>query len=165
MSRDPDILVDLTTAISDFEAQVIVQALEAQGIPARAFTSATSMLQWQIAPGHGVRISVRRRDLAAAKAALRAIRAESVDLDWDEIDTGDPSPTTDRERFAAGRICPSCDYDLKEIPLRVCPKCGTELRDRSPAWPASTIPLWWLVLAFCGVLALLMLERNLALWP
>jgi hypothetical protein len=165
MEKDPDILVDLTTALNDFEAQVIVQALEAQGIPARAFTAATSMLQWQIAPGHGVRISVRRRDLDAARAALRAIRADSVDLDWDEVDTGDRAPPTDSERRAQSRICPSCDYDLHGLPMRVCPECGADLRDTPPAWPRTGLPLWWVLVAFLGVIAVLLLGRSLALWP
>ena len=34
MERDPDILVDLTTASSEFEAGVIVEALKGQGIAA-----------------------------------------------------------------------------------------------------------------------------------
>jgi hypothetical protein len=88
MPKDPDILVDLTTARTDFEAEVIVQALEGQGIPARAFTTAGAMLQWEVAMTQPMRIAVRRRDLDAARSALRAIRADSVDIDWDEIDTG-----------------------------------------------------------------------------
>jgi hypothetical protein len=90
VGRDPDILVDLTTAKSDFEAQVIVESLRAQGIPAEAFTTAGTALPLQLGSTQPYRIAVRRRDLAAAGAALRAIRAESVDIDWDEVDVGQP---------------------------------------------------------------------------
>ena len=60
---DPDILVDLTTARNTFEAQVIAHALEAQGIPARAFDLAGTMLQWDVAVSQPIRVVVRRRDL------------------------------------------------------------------------------------------------------
>lgn len=48
------------------------------------------MLQAEL-PGN-YRVSVRRADLQRAKEALRAIRAESVDLDWNEVNTGDAIP-------------------------------------------------------------------------
>ena len=95
IEKDPDILVDLTDAKNDFDAQVIVEALRAQGIPAQAFTTAASTLQWEVAASHPYRVTVRRADLQRAKDALRAIRADSVDLDWDEINTGDKVPEDD----------------------------------------------------------------------
>ena len=98
MADDPDILVDLTTGRTDFEAEVIVNALLAEGIEARAFTTAGAMLQWDIAATQPMRVQVRRADLTRAQAALRGLRAESVDLDWSEIDTGDDSPLMDEER-------------------------------------------------------------------
>lgn len=87
--KDPDILVDLTTARTDFEAQVIVESLEAQGIPARAFTTAGTALPLDLGSTLPMRVAVRRKDLQRAAAALRAIRAESVDIDWDEVDVGE----------------------------------------------------------------------------
>jgi hypothetical protein len=90
MAADPDIFVDLTTAGSAFEADVMVQALRAQGIPAEAFNLAGSMLQWDIAASQPFRVSVLRRDVARAREALKRLRADSVDLDWDEVDTGAP---------------------------------------------------------------------------
>lgn len=90
MAKDPDILVDLTTAHTAFEAEMIAESLRAQGIPAEAFTIVGSMLQWDIAVTQPMRIQVRRRDLARAAEILRAIRAESVDMDWSEVDTSGP---------------------------------------------------------------------------
>ncbi|MFM9996516.1 MAG: hypothetical protein ACKVU4_12045 [Phycisphaerales bacterium] len=124
MPKDPDTLVDLTTARTAFEAEMIAESLRAQGIPAEAFTTAGTMLQWDIAGTQPMRVQVRRRDLDAATAALRAIRAESVDLDWDEVDTG-----SFRHEFVdlRGR-CISCQYDLTSLPdAPRCPECGTSL--------------------------------------
>lgn len=90
MAQDPDILVDLTTAASAFEADVMVQALRAEGIPAETFTLAASTLQWEIAGRQPFRVMVRRADLERAHATLRNLKADSVDLDWDEVDTGAP---------------------------------------------------------------------------
>jgi hypothetical protein len=92
LPQDPDILVDLTTAASEFEAGVMVEALKGQGIPAQAFTAVGSTMQWEIAMTQPFRVAVRRADLERAREALRAIKADSVDLDWDEVNTGESTP-------------------------------------------------------------------------
>jgi hypothetical protein len=167
-AKDPDILVDLTTARTDFEAEVIVNALNEQGIPARAFTTAGAMLQWEAAVSQPMRIVVRRRDFDAAKAALRAIRADSVDLDWDEVDTGDTSPTTESEQKRSGEICPACGYDLHGVPARICPECATDLRQRAPGWHPQKLPVLWIVAAAAVLMTVLLLGRHLMSpfsWP
>jgi hypothetical protein len=98
IGTDPDILVDLTTAANEFEAGVIVEALKNQGIHAEAFTTAGAVLQWEVAVSQPFRVAVRRADLDRAKAALRALKADSVDLDWDEVDTGTPEPDAEPAR-------------------------------------------------------------------
>ncbi len=87
---DPDILVDLTTCASAFEAEVIRDSLEQSGIHAFASTTIGSALPWDIASTVPLRVQVRRRDLDAAKAELTAIRKEASGIDWTMQDLGDP---------------------------------------------------------------------------
>jgi len=44
---DPDILVVLTSARTEFEGQTIVATLESDGIPAKVFAASANMLQWE----------------------------------------------------------------------------------------------------------------------
>lgn len=137
MPKDPDTLVDLTTARTAFEAEMIAESLRAQGIPAEAFTTVGSMLQWDIAGTQPMRVQVRRQDVDKATAALRAIRADSVDLDWDEVDTGDTTPVTPGEQHE---------------------KDGASVADRSPAHgtpstgTARRRVLWAIFLALISVM-------------
>lgn len=94
---DPETLVDLTTARTALEAEVIAEALRADGIPAEAWTVAAVMLPWDIAASHPIRVQVRRCDLRRARAALRSIRSDSASIDWSAVDTGDRSPLTSAE--------------------------------------------------------------------
>lgn len=96
-SPDPDILVELTTAANEFEAEVIAQALEAEGIPARAFTTAGRVLRWDLASTAPMKVFVRRADLGRAAEALAEIRADSAVYDWSEAAASDDlSPTETR---------------------------------------------------------------------
>lgn len=115
MQSDPDTLVTLTTARTDFEAQTIAEALRAQGIPTEVHGIVASTLQWDIASTDPIKVVVRREDLDRAKNTLRAIKADSVDIDWSEIDTGDRAPVA----------CPYCNTpDAKAPAGQPCPKCG-----------------------------------------
>lgn len=130
--EDPDILVDLTTARTAFEAEAIANALESRGIPARAFTLAGTMLQWDIAGTQPMRIQVRRRDLERARQALHDVRQDSIDIDWSEVDVGAPHDAADHAPPAPIRLaarCPACAAEMLAGPGRSrCPRCGTPLR-------------------------------------
>ncbi|MBX3379818.1 MAG: DUF2007 domain-containing protein [Phycisphaeraceae bacterium] len=101
MTTDPDTLVDVTSARSEFEASVMVEALKARGIPAFSFANAGMTLQWEVAATNPFRVSVRKKDVEAAKEILRSVKADSVDIDWSEVDVGvnqdaaPPAPSTD----------------------------------------------------------------------
>lgn len=88
MSTDPDTLVDVISARSEFEASVMVEALKARDIPAFSIANAGMTLQWEVAASNPFRVSVRRKDVEAAKEILRSVQADSVDIDWSEVDVG-----------------------------------------------------------------------------
>lgn len=90
-------LVELTACDTEFEAETIVQALRAQNIPAVSGGGALAG-QWAAVGKVFVQVMVRTQDLDRATLALRAIRADSVDIDWEKVDTGDQSPDDDRPR-------------------------------------------------------------------
>lgn len=93
--KDPDILVDLTTAASAFEAEVVASALEAHGIPARAFAGAAHMAHHEVAASQPYRVQVRRRDLDRARTLLEEIRKEHAQIDWDTVDVGQMEEATE----------------------------------------------------------------------
>lgn len=137
---DPDILVDLTTARTEIEAQGIADALGARGIPAKVFANTGMVIAWDAA-AQSIRVAVRRRDLEAARAILRELPAEAVRIDWSRIDTGDPTrPEDDRE------VCSQCAYPLHgTLEARRCPECGAALEPTDQErrdLPADTEIAW-----------------------
>jgi len=92
--EDPNQLVTITTATSEFVAQILVAILDDAGIDAFTFGStgtALGVTGQSTNPRWGVPLQVRRRDVDAAKAALQANRRDSVDIDWDMVDVGTPA--------------------------------------------------------------------------
>ncbi|MBY0111798.1 MAG: DUF2007 domain-containing protein [Phycisphaerales bacterium] len=90
MATDPDTLVDLTTARSEFEASIMIGVLKDRGIPAFTFSHAGMTLQWEVAGSLPFRVCVRKADLDRARDALREARSDSVDIDWNEVAVGPP---------------------------------------------------------------------------
>ncbi len=91
MSADPDQLVTLTTATSEFTAHLLLAILEDAGIDAFTFGSTGTTLGvtgQSTNPRWGVPVQVRRRDLDRARSTLQANRRDSVDIDWDMVDVG-----------------------------------------------------------------------------
>ena len=90
--QDPNILVDLTTCASAFEAEVIRDALDQSGIPAFARTIVGMTNPWDIASTMPYRVQVRRADFEAAHLELTTIRESAVTIDWSAQDLGEPEP-------------------------------------------------------------------------
>ncbi|MBL8764442.1 MAG: hypothetical protein JNM07_09260 [Phycisphaerae bacterium] len=88
MTRDPESLVQAAVAASEIEAEAMVQALEAKGIRAAPFGSLLGQLRAEV-PTPGVAVMVRATDLDAARSVLRDLKAERVDVNWDEVDVGE----------------------------------------------------------------------------
>jgi hypothetical protein len=81
-----DDLVTLTTRPTEFEANTLVAVLQEAGIEAFAFgIPALTPLGMRIG---GCPVQVRQADLDRAKRAISQNVADSVDIDWDEVDVG-----------------------------------------------------------------------------
>jgi hypothetical protein len=113
---DPDALVTLIAAASEFEAQTIVAILKEREVDAVAFPSVTQTLGFDGlggSPVGGVPVQVRRRDVERATSALRANRFFADSVDWDAVEVGEEDPTAQRlgakgPVLAFGRIMVAC---------------------------------------------------------
>lgn len=136
MPPDPDSLVVLTSARSEFEGNTMVAALEAAGIPAKVFTGTATVLQFGQHSLDSIKVMVRQSDRDRAATALRAIKQDSVDIDWSEVDVGDTIDPPD-----AFPLCPACGFDRAGVPAGApCPECGYKgiaANRRSPVRRAS----------------------------
>lgn len=97
MPNDPDSLVDLTNARSEFEASIMIGVLKDRGIPAFTFANAGMTLQWEVAGSLPFRVCVRRDDLVRAREALREARSDSVDIDWKQVEVGSLPDTAQKQ--------------------------------------------------------------------
>lgn len=102
MPERPDDLVVLTSAASEIQASLYASILTSNGIDAIGPNAAATTLRWEVSSTDPYRVYVRREDFDRAKAVLARERADSVDLDWDEIDVGEGEegtlPAPDPER-------------------------------------------------------------------
>lgn len=92
MRTDPDQLVTLTTATSEFAANAVIVVLAEAGIEAFCFGSWGTAIgvTGHVGPmGFGAPVQVRRRDLERARAELARNRSDSIDIDWDQVELGD----------------------------------------------------------------------------
>lgn len=61
--------------------------------------------QWEFGVNNTVKVMVRRADQQRGAEILRAVRADSVDIDWNEVDVGTSTPddAPEEPRTARGR--------------------------------------------------------------
>lgn len=88
--QDQEQLAVVATAANELEAGMIVAALERHGIRARASGVLTAGFRAE-APGR-VRILVRESELERAEEVLDQVEGEGKQVDWSEVDVGDPDP-------------------------------------------------------------------------
>jgi hypothetical protein len=88
--NDDDLAV-VTTADTEFEAEAKAEALRARGIEAQVTRNAPSWTgHVSISPtARGASVLVHRDDLERARTILKQVIADSVDIDWDEVDVGE----------------------------------------------------------------------------
>ncbi len=88
MTNDPNNPEILIAVPSDIEAATIVAALAARGITASTTGGYTAGFRAE-APGD-VNVIVRREDLDRAQQALVEIKKEKSEIDWSQVDVGEP---------------------------------------------------------------------------
>jgi len=88
MAHDNDNLARLTSVRTEMEAGVIVSGLEVEGIKATMSGVYTTNFRAE-APGW-VEILVSEDDLPRAQAVLDQIQRDNDQIDWSQVDVGQP---------------------------------------------------------------------------
>ena len=91
MATDPNAPELLESFPSDIEAATLVAALDSHGIPASTTGGYTAGFRAE-APGN-VNVIVRRQDLDRARRVLASIEKKQTDVDWSQVDVGEPEDT------------------------------------------------------------------------
>lgn len=109
----PQDLVPVSDAAGPGEAHIIASMLRENGIEAFVFDTAAQTLQWD-APRiiNPYMVHIQRADLERARQLIASNREASVDLDWDEVDVGEPED----EQSAMKAKAPKSDGNF--LPLR-----------------------------------------------
>lgn len=157
MAEDPDALVDLVRTSNELQAVSLIAELESHGIQAKAFN--VGVMQYQMPMMQGQRVVVRRGDLERAREVLAAYEPARVEIDWDNVDTGDEAPLLETEAPDGGPrfVCPRCGYSRDGLTTDArCPECGAAAAQWSEAQQGG-MPryLIWIVVAALLLLLLL----------
>ncbi len=95
MAQTPDTLIPVADAPGHAAAHAMASALRDAGLQAFVFDTARTTLQWESpAVINPWQVHVRRADAERAAEILKGNREESVDIDWSEVDVGDPEDAT-----------------------------------------------------------------------
>lgn len=89
MGTDPNKLVSVYEAMSEFEANAVAAALRADGYEATVLATGHAMLPIGAIGKIGVSVLVRAADLAGAGNSIRKNKKDSVDIDWADVDVGE----------------------------------------------------------------------------
>ena len=88
----PQNLVPVTDAASPAEAHIIASMLRESVVEAFVFDTASQALPWEgVQSIHPFSVHVQQADLELAQQLIQTNREESVDLDWSEVDVGEPN--------------------------------------------------------------------------
>lgn len=77
----------LTSAPSETEAAIIIEALEIEGIRAESDEYTSGL---RAGPWNWVTIMVAEEDLERAKKVLAKVKEENAHIDWSQVDVGEP---------------------------------------------------------------------------
>lgn len=84
----PEHVVVAATAENELEAGVMVAALEEAGIKATMSGAATA--DFRVGIPSGVQVLVAQEDLARAQEVIREGEDDEEDVDWSQVDVGQP---------------------------------------------------------------------------
>lgn len=87
MARPDEQPVTLVSVMTEAEAALIVQELQAEGIESTVSGQITGSMRAE-AP-RPVDVLVHADDIAAAKVVLQRARDEAKNIDWSQVDVGD----------------------------------------------------------------------------
>lgn len=88
MAIHPEHIALLTSTPLEVQAGIIVGALEQNGIKATMAGQTTAGFRAE-APGW-VQVLVAENDLEKARSVLTKLRQESDEIDWSQVDVGEP---------------------------------------------------------------------------
>ena len=88
MDNAPENLAQLTSAPTTAQAAIIVAALKEAGI--EAISTGTMTTNAQLASGEWVQVMVAEPDLPVARNTLAKLKEENAEIDWSQIDVGEP---------------------------------------------------------------------------
>jgi hypothetical protein len=77
----------LTSAPSETEAAIVIEALESNGIRAESDEYTSGL---RAGPWNWVTILVAEEDLERAKEVLAQVKEENAHIDWSQVDVGEP---------------------------------------------------------------------------
>jgi hypothetical protein len=95
MSRDDEKTVTLVSCMTEAEAALIAQELQAEGIESAVSGQITGSMRAE-AP-RTVDVLVRADDVAAARVILQRVREDAREIDWSQVDVGEGLDGTDAE--------------------------------------------------------------------
>lgn len=90
MSEQGETLARLLVAPDEGAASVIRARLQSEGIPSWQHTDSMFLGVWGASAPHATAVRVRQSDLERARATLEESRRESPEIDWTEVDVGEP---------------------------------------------------------------------------
>lgn len=93
MNNPTDHVARLTSLPTEAQAIIIVNALKEAGIPSTAVGGYTAGFKAE-APGW-VQVMVTEEDLPVARNTLQKLKEDVADIDWSQVDVGEPEDTVE----------------------------------------------------------------------
>ena len=97
--NDTERMVDLVTMANEPEARYIASLLEAEGVAAQVGPAPTLAGSISAYTGAGAPhvVRVMEENYERGQAIINQAQEDSIDIDWDEVDVGQPEDETARE--------------------------------------------------------------------